>query len=94
MLVLVKRYGQGGAFRESGSAEAPLTNGLADNTRWVFGLFYVDRDDPSIMVEDRFGLGYTFNYGNTTTILIIVTFFGLGVALVVLGLLASTLGRG
>ena len=71
---------------EAGTVEAPLTNGLADNSHWVWGLFYVDRDDPSIMVEKRFGFGYTFNYGNRSAILIVGTFLvvSLGLAALVL----------
>jgi uncharacterized membrane protein len=70
LIVILKRYGQGGALIEQGSIDTPLTGGLADDTRWRAGLFYVDRDDPSIMVEKRFGIGYTFNYGNPTAVLI------------------------
>lgn len=79
LIWLATRYGQGGALREHGSVETPLTNGLANDARWVWGLFYVDRDDASIMVEKRFGLGYTLNYGNSIAILIAVIF---GVALI------------
>lgn len=81
LIRIVKGYGQGGALMERGTAETPLTNGLADNARWVWGLFYVDRDDPSIMVEKRFGIGYTLNYGNRTAILILVTFLVLSLSL-------------
>lgn len=31
---------------------------------WWWGLFYVNRDDPAILVPKRFGLGYTMNLGN------------------------------
>jgi uncharacterized membrane protein len=55
--------GQGGARLEEGSPEAPLTGGLADDSRWILGMFYVDREDPSLLVEKRFGIGYTLNYG-------------------------------
>jgi uncharacterized membrane protein len=58
------RYGQGGSRLERQGAAAPLTDGLADNRHWVLGAFYVNRDDPSFLVEDRFGLGYTINLGN------------------------------
>ena len=63
-LVRVMRMGQGGARMESGSAEAPLTGGLADNTRWILGVWYVNPADPAVMVESRFGIGYTMNLGN------------------------------
>ena len=92
LIRIVKGYGQGGALMERGSVEAPLTNGLADNARWIWGLFYVDRDDPSIMVESRFGIGYTLNYGNRKAILIVASFVVLSLSLVVLGLIATLSG--
>ncbi len=70
---LVRKFGQGGALMESGTVEAPLTNGLADNTHWFGGLFFFDRCDPSMLVEKRFGLGYTFNYGNWKAVLLVST---------------------
>lgn len=79
LIWILRGYGQGGALRERGSVEAPLTNGLADDTHWVWGLFYVDRNDPSIMVEKRFGIGYALNYGNRTAILFVVTFLVLSI---------------
>jgi uncharacterized membrane protein len=65
-LVRIMLLGQGGARLEAGSAEAPLTGGLADNARWILGVIYVDRTDPAIMVESRWGIGYTMNFGNRT----------------------------
>ncbi len=69
---LLVHYGQGGALIED--AGAPLTDGLADNRRWLLGIFYVDRDDPAIMIEERFGLGYTVNLGNPAAIAITAGF--------------------
>jgi hypothetical protein len=80
MVRILKGYGQGGARLEQAAADAALTNGLADNARWVWGLFYVDRDDPSIMVEKRFGFGYTMNYGNRTAVLFVVGFLVLSMS--------------
>jgi hypothetical protein len=94
LIRILKRYGQGGALIERGSVDAPLTDGLADNVHWVWGLFYVDRDDPSIMVEKRFGFGYTFNYGNRTAILIVATFLVLILSLIALGLFGTLGGSG
>jgi uncharacterized membrane protein len=31
---------------------------------WKLGMFYVNRADPALFVEKRFGLGYTINFGN------------------------------
>jgi uncharacterized protein with PQ loop repeat len=94
LIRIVKEYGQGGALRERGTVEAPLTNGLANNAHWVWGLFYVDRNDPSIMVERRFGIGYTLNYGNRRAILIVVTFLMLSLSLVALALVGTLMGSG
>lgn len=63
-LVRIMRLGQGGARLETGSSEARLTGGLADNDRWILGVIYVDRTDPAVMVEVRWGFGYTMNLGN------------------------------
>jgi uncharacterized membrane protein len=41
-------------------------------------MFYVNRDDPSILVERRFGFGYTINFGNPKAVLL----FGVSLAAV------------
>lgn len=85
-LYLAVRYGQGGARLESAGASAPLTDGLADNRFWKLGVFYVNRDDPSFLVEHRFGLGYTLNLGNIKAVLLFV-----GILVVMLGLSVWTI---
>jgi uncharacterized membrane protein len=70
---LALRYGQGGARLEAPVA-TPLTNGLADNSRWALGMFYFDPQDPSIFVEKRFGIGYTLNFGNWKAVVGLVLF--------------------
>ncbi len=82
-------YGQGGARLEQKAAGAPLTNGLADNSRWVLGMFYVDRDDPSIFVERRFGLGYTINFGNPKAVVFLAGFIGLVLVISFIGAFAK-----
>ena len=89
LIRLITKYGQGGALIEEGSAEAPLTNGLADNTHWVWGVFYVNKDDPSIMVEKRFGIGYTINFGNKAAVVMMATFLVLILGLSAVGLIAA-----
>lgn len=32
---------------------------------WKAGVFYFNREDPAVVVERRFGLGYTLNFGHT-----------------------------
>jgi uncharacterized membrane protein len=81
---LAVRYGQGGSRIEHASAATPLTDGLADNRNWVLGMFYVNRDDPSFLVEKRFGLGYTINFGNPKAVVLVVAFVGAILALVLI----------
>jgi len=84
-LFLALRYGQGGARLERAAGAAPLTNGLADNARWVLGMFYVNRDDPSLFVEKRFGFGYTLNFGNPRAIALLATLLIIVFAMILIG---------
>ena len=61
-LISLIRAGQGG------SLAAPVPGvPVGDRTPdacWKWGLFYINPADPSILVEKRFGIGYTLNLGN------------------------------
>lgn len=35
-----------------------------DDKHWKWGIFYVNRNDPSIFIEKRFGIGWTNNWGH------------------------------
>jgi uncharacterized membrane protein len=35
-----------------------------DENSWKGGVFYVNRADPALFVQKRFGIGYTINFGN------------------------------
>jgi uncharacterized membrane protein len=63
--VLVFRYGQGGT-RLAGEAAvtSPPIGDRTPDERWKWGIIYYNPEDPAIMVEKRFGLGYTFNFAN------------------------------
>lgn len=43
-----------------------------DDRYWKAGIIYVNKDDPSMLVEKRFGVGWTINLGNTKTWILIV----------------------
>lgn len=65
LLIVFFRYGQGGT-RLAGH-EALTSPPIGDRTPdecWKWGLIYYNRDDPAVMVEKRFGIGYTMNFGN------------------------------
>lgn len=83
VIYLFARYGQGGS-RLEGATPGPLADGLADNRRWWLGVIYVNRDDPSWLVEKRFGLGYTINFGNPKAIAALAVFLIALVALVII----------
>jgi uncharacterized membrane protein len=40
---------------------------LDDDRYWKLGVFYFNRQDPSLMVNKRFGIGRTLNFGNPLT---------------------------
>jgi len=88
-IYLALRYGQGGARLEAADAAAPLTNGLADNRNWVLGMFYVNRDDPSFLVERRFGLGYTINLGNPKAVVLFGLFLAAIIGLAIVGVVSN-----
>jgi uncharacterized membrane protein len=64
------RAGQGG-WRWGTAAEGQMMPAdsvvVGDRTPdecWKLGLFYVNRDDPALFVEKRFGIGWTVNLAN------------------------------
>jgi uncharacterized membrane protein len=87
-IFIAVKFGQGGSQLERSASNAPLTDGLADNRLWVLGMFYVNREDPSLFVENRFGLGYTLNFGNPRAIGLILGFLGLIAVIAILANLA------
>lgn len=60
------KIGQGGA-RIQIDLEEQSPQGITDvdeDLYWKAGVFYVNKNDPSIFVEKRFGVGWTINLGN------------------------------
>jgi len=43
-----------------------------DDKYWKWGAYYVNRDDPALFVEKRFGVGFTINFGRPAAIFILV----------------------
>ncbi len=66
--------GSGRASRSPGESpgQSPGARADRDDDRfWKAGLIYVNRDDPAIMVGNRFGVGWTFNFANRTAWLVL-----------------------
>jgi len=84
--------GQGGANLSAAGADSDIIPNprriIGDRTPdhcWRAGVFYVNPDDPAILVEKRFGIGYTLNFGRPSAwpvLLLIVAFIAgiLGIA--------------
>jgi uncharacterized membrane protein len=67
--VVAFRSGQGG-WRLQGQTrastpgkQAPAGDRTPDEC-WKWGLFYYNPADPAVWIEKRFGIGWTFNFGN------------------------------
>jgi uncharacterized membrane protein len=76
IIVLAVKTGQGGSRIKTPVKEGGTGNINRDDDRfWKAGLFYFNPDDPSIMVEKRFGVGYTLNFGNRKAIWFSIAFF-------------------
>ena len=64
------KVGQGGRNISENKEEDELYKD--DDSKWILGSFYYNRNDPAIMIEKRVGIGWTINFGNTKAIIIFV----------------------
>ncbi len=84
--LLLIRAGQGG-WRLAGAAAARGVIATGDRTAdryWKLGLFYVNGDDPALIVEKRFGIGYTINLGHPGAWLVMGTLVAVALVAIVL----------
>ena len=60
------KVGQSGSRIEVEVEDETITGitDLDDDEHWKYGIFYVNRNDPSVFVEKRFGIGWAINFGN------------------------------
>lgn len=81
--------GQGGSRVPSVQpAQTDSTTPVGDRTEdrfWKLGVFYFNRDDPSVLVEKRFGIGYTMNFAHPVAwvILLLVLLVPVAVSLTI-----------
>jgi uncharacterized membrane protein len=86
IVVVALRMGQGG-FRLSGDSQrggAKATTDRDDDRLWKAGLFYVNRNDPAVVVGRRFGVGWTLNWGQPTSWLAIAAVAAVPIGLAVI----------
>jgi uncharacterized membrane protein len=67
--------------RAEGEPETGLTH-RDDDRYWRGGLFYLNRDDDALLVPRRFGIGWTLNFGNPKTAMLLAGVLAL-IALVI-----------
>jgi uncharacterized membrane protein len=67
------RLGQGGHRAVGSVAQRQVRGDATPDRAWILGgLYYVNPGDPAMWVENRFGLGYTLNFGNWRAWLLII----------------------
>ncbi len=90
VLALSLATGQSGSRVRLGKKADGAVIRRDDDRYWKFGSFYVNRDDPALFVEKRFGIGFTVNFGRPMAVLL---FIGLIVLIVAVSILAPILSQ-
>ena len=65
--------GQSGSrlkFRQTGSSQD--ADNADDDRYWKLGMIYYNPDDPSFLVEKRYGVGWTINFGHISTVVMLI----------------------
>jgi uncharacterized membrane protein len=70
---VILRSGQGGSRLKGNVRGLALAAGTDrdDDRFWKGGLFYVNHDDPALVVGARFGFGWALNFGNPVAWLLV-----------------------
>lgn len=63
--------GQGGSRLER-SADYSNVRPVHDDDKWLLGMIYINRKDPNLIVEKRFGVGWGLNFGHPVSWLILL----------------------
>jgi uncharacterized membrane protein len=76
-IVMLARLGQGGSRMPARdqtripSSSVPVGDRTPDRY-WKLGVFYFNRNDSAVLVEKRFGLGYSLNFARPTAWIILL----------------------
>ena len=62
-LELVRR-GQGGERLAVADSSTEAISDRTPDACWIWGIFYYNPEDPALMVEKRFGIGWTLNFAH------------------------------
>ncbi len=79
-VLVLARMGQGGGRLavspdKSGCEHAEPVGDRTDDCYWKLGVVYFNRDDAAVVVERRFGLGYTLNFARVETWVMVTLLF-------------------
>jgi uncharacterized membrane protein len=61
-----------GAMRRAAAPANPPIGDTTPDSAWLTGRIYFNRSDPALFVERRMGFGYTLNFGNPVSWLLVV----------------------
>lgn len=94
LYIVLVHSGQGGAnLVKAGSdsdilgADTPIGDRTPDQC-WKGGMFYVNPNDPALLVEKRFGIGYTLNFGRAGAWLLAALILAMAAVPLVIALLS------
>ncbi len=64
VIVLSIKTGQGGSRIQTNivTTNEQVNTIRDDDKHWKLGIFYVNKEDPTLFLEKRFGIGWSFNY--------------------------------
>ncbi|MCA0985292.1 DUF5808 domain-containing protein [Halobacillus yeomjeoni] len=71
-IALSVNTGQGGSRVKTGIGTEGEVMNRKDDTYWKLGQFYFNKNDPTLVIEKRFGIGWTFNFARPAAWLILI----------------------
>jgi len=89
-IVLAINTGQSGSRISLGKTTDGKIIRRDDDKYWKYGAFYVNKQDPALFVEKRFGVGFTINFGRPAAVAILIGIFAvIGVVVILSFVLAK-----
>ncbi len=83
-IILAVNTGQSGSRISVGKSTDGKVIKRDDDRYWKYGAFYVNKDDPAMFVEKRFGIGFTINFGKPAAVLLFFGFLAVIIGAVIL----------
>jgi uncharacterized membrane protein len=83
-IVLAVFTGQGGSRIKLDSGTKQNAIDRDDDQYWKLGIFYVNRQDPSLFIEKRFGVGWTNNWAHPLSWVFIIAIVAIPIILTII----------